>query len=255
MQKEFVYQEYVQRENAFVHAPYEDEFTFYKAVQAGDIAMLKELRAFMPYVEKTGLGTLSKDPLRNVIYHFVITVAMIARFCIEGGMSHEEAYTLSDYYIQRADTCTKLEQINNLHCDMVEDYTRRMHRLCKERIFSKPIARSLDYIYDHLHTRILMEELAEYVGLSASYFSRLFKQETGSSVSEYIQNKKIETAENMLRYSEYSISEIASILAFPTQSYFTEVFRKRLGITPKKYCQQYNRQITIGQTIQQEGKR
>jgi AraC-like DNA-binding protein len=51
----------------------------------------------------------------------------------------------------------------------------------------------------------------------------------------YIQKKKIETAQNMLKYSDYSPAQIASILAFPTQSYFVEVFKKRVGMTPKKY--------------------
>ena len=55
------------------------------------------------------------------------------------------------------------------------------------------------------------------------------------SISDYIQSKKLETSQNMLRYSDYSISEIAAILAYPSHSYFTEVFRKETGLTPSQY--------------------
>ena len=98
-----------------------------------------------------------------------------------------------------------------------------------------PVAKAVDYIYDHLHTRITIEELSSYVNLNSSYLSRVFKKEMGVSVSRYIRMKKIETAKNMLVYSDFTPSEIASILAFPSQSYFSEVFRKEVGTTPLEY--------------------
>ena len=71
--------------------------------------------------------------------------------------------------------------------------------------------------------------------LSAPYFSRLFKKETGYSVSSYILAKKLETAKSMLASSSYSIAEISASLAFPSQSYFTNVLKKDCGLTPKEY--------------------
>ena len=93
----------------------------------------------------------------------------------------------------------------------------------------------IDYIYDHLHTKITLANLSELTGLNSSYLSRLFHKETGMTVSDYIQQTKIETAKNMLLHSSYSAAEIASILAFSDQSYFTEVFKKQTGLTPKRY--------------------
>jgi YesN/AraC family two-component response regulator len=61
----------------------------------------------------------------------------------------------------------------------------------------------------------------------------------------YIQKRKIETAQNMLKYSDYSPTQIASILAFPTKSYFIEVFKKYVGMTPKKYQDHCFREFEI----------
>lgn len=234
MKKEWSHKEFLMRENDTTHAPYGPEFDFYTAVKAGDIEKVMGLSE-NAFKDKIGLGQLSDSPIRNIRYHFIITVAMIARYCIEGGMEHEAAYRLSDFYIQQADLCTEINQISILHNVMTMDYTKRMKALKIDKIFSKPIVQCVEYIYKNLNLRITVAMLAEYIGLHPSYLSKLFKAETGSSISMYIQARKIDTAQNMLKYSAYSPVQVASILAFPTQSYFIEVFKRRVGMTPKKY--------------------
>lgn len=243
--KEWSYKEFAMRENEASHAPYGPEFDFYATVKAGDVDKVKKL-CENTFTDKVGLGHLSDNPLRNIRYHFIITVAMIARYCIEGGMEHEAAYRLSDFYIQQADQCTAIDQIERLHSIMTIDYTKRMKALKRNKIFSKPIVRCIDYIYKNLNTRITIAMLAEYIDLHPSYLSKLFKKETGSSISMYIQKRKIETAQSMLKYSNYSPAQIASVLAFPTQSYFIEVFKKYVGMTPKKYQEFCFRETELG---------
>ena len=183
--KELFYREYVQRENDLLRAPYNPELEFYTAIQSGNIRKVQHLCQEV-LSEKSGLGTLSKNPLQNIKFHFVITSALIARYCIEGGMELSVAYNLSDFYILKADSCNSIEEISALHPSMCLDYTKRMKTLHKQKITSKPIAECIDYIYDHLHTRITINALAEHVNLSNSYLSRLFKKETGLSESKYI---------------------------------------------------------------------
>lgn len=244
-QKELFYQEYVRRENEVLRAPYDPELEFYAVIRSGDIKRTKEL-CKQPLIEKEGLGMLSKNYVQNMKYHFVITTAMVARFCIEGGMELSEAYGISDYYIQKADSMTDAKAVSDLHPVMCLDYAKRMQSLKKEKICSKPIASCIDYIYEHLHTRITIAALAEHVSLSENYLSRLFKKETGSTVSQYIMTQKLKTAQNMLIYSDYTATQIAMTLAFPSQSYFTEQFRKKTGMTPIQYRTQYFRNTEIG---------
>lgn len=242
--RELFYKEFVQRENDILRAPYNPELEFYSAVKSGDMNKLQNLYT-QPLLDKPGLGTLSEDPLQNMKYHFVITAALVARYCIEGGMEMAVAYSLSDFYIQKADRCKMPQDVSALHRIMCFDYAKRMKNLRKEKICSRHVANCIDYIYDHLHTRITAAFLAEYVGLDPSYLSRLFKKETGSTISEYIQFKKIETAKNMLVYSDHSPSRISSILAFPSQSYFTEIFHKHTSMTPLRYRAHYFRKTEI----------
>lgn len=245
IQKEFAYKEYVQRENETMRAPYNPELEFYSAIKSGNLTKVRSL-CEEPLISKEGLGILSNNELQNIKYHFAITTALCARYCIEGGMDFATAYSLSDFYIQKADQCKTTIEVSNLHQVLCEDYTKRMRALRKQTIYSKHVADCIDYIYDHLHTRITIIVLANHVKLNPTYLSRLFKKETGIPIRNYIQAKKIDTAKNMLIYSEHALSEIASILAFPSQSYFTEVFHKTTGLTPTEYRSTHLRSIEIG---------
>lgn len=234
IQKELFYKEFVQRENDFIRAPYDPEIEFYSTIKSGNVENVRKL-CKDAFINKSGLGKLSDNPLQNIKFHFVVTTALVARYCISGGMDHSVAYSLSDFYIQKADHCTKIDEISDLHNIMCVDYAKKMQNLKKKTVYSKQIANCIDYIYDNLHARIKVEELADHAKLNPSYLSRLFKQELGISISEYIRIQKLETAKKMLVYSDYRPAQIASILAFPSQSYFTEIFRKYTGLTPSKY--------------------
>ena len=160
-------------------------------------------------------------------------------------MDLSDAYGLSDYYIQKADKCKKGVDISKLHPEMCIEYAKRMRDLRKNAICSAQIAQCIDYIYDHLHARITVNELAGYIHMNPTYLSKLFKKEVGTSISEYIRRQKLETAKNMLVYSDYRPAEISSLLAFPSQSYFTEIFHKYTGLTPAEYKKQYFQQSLL----------
>ena len=243
---EMAIKEYIMRDEGQFHAPYSHEFRFYILVRNGETEKVKEA-CRKEFSDKSGFGKLCENPLQNIKYHFVVTAALLARYCIDGGMPHETAYNLSDLYIRQADKCTSFEQISKLHSRMSVDYAKRMNALQKSRIFSKPVVVCVDYICENLGRKISLSELSEVTGLNQSYLSRLFKKQTGFTVTDYILRKKIETAENMLKYSEYSPSEIAFMLGFPSQSHFTAVFGKISGTTPKKYRDEHFRKVDIKQ--------
>ena len=177
---------------------------------------------------------LSGDHIYKMDY-----AAMLTRYCIDGGLEPEQAYRLSDFYILKMDTCTTVRQIADLHHEMAKDFTGKMVLQKKSSILSKPVVQCVDYIYSHIKERITVAVLAEYTGLSESYLSRIFKQNLGISISDYIREKKIEKATHLLRYSDKSIIDIANYLSFSSQSHFIQTFENFTGMTPKKYRNKY----------------
>jgi len=221
-----------QRESNISHLPYDHELSFYDAVKMGDTDAVKTL---MLPLTNTGLGHLSDDPLRNLKYHFIITVALLTRFCIEGGLDAEIAYTISDLYIQRVDTCKSCDAVTQLHQEVVFNLTERMHDLQYRNVFPKNIVKCMDYINSHLHTKISSADLAKVANLHPNYLSSYFKRITGMTLTRFILLQRINVAKNMLKYSDYTCLDIGNYLVFSSHSHFIHAFKKEVGQTPQAY--------------------
>ena len=221
------------------HRPPTEEYLFYRAVAEGNVEAVKANCEQGRFIESEGVGILSKNPVTNLKYHFVITTAMITRICQQSGMELEQAFRLSDFYIRKLDGIHTVEGVRHLHDKMVIDYAEKMRKYLRSDTNSRHINICKEYIYAHIKERITIEDLADELGVSASYLSRLFKKETGMVISTYIREQKIEMAKNLLRYSEYSMIDIANRLAFSSQSHFTQQFKEVMGMTPKKYRDTY----------------
>ena len=226
------YLEFLNRENHVRHHYYDEEMKQYELLKIGNPdAVTEGMRLFSSQY----LGHLSDDPLRNIKYMFVASVTLATRFAIEGGMSSETAYDISDLYIRKADKCSNPDDVVSLHTEMLTFFTQKIIRIRKQNIISKNILQCMDYIDYHLHEKITVLALADYVKLNPSYLSVLFHKETGLPISSYIAKRRIETAGNMLKFSDYSYADISSFLAFSSQSHFIKIFRKETGYTPKEY--------------------
>ncbi|HBI85828.1 MAG TPA: AraC family transcriptional regulator [Ruminococcus sp.] len=238
IEKKLTHQAFINRELNISHLSYERENAFFQAIRDGEPETVKQL--YKPF-DGADMGLLSEDPLRNLQYHLIITVALLTRACIEGGMGMEAAYNLSDIYIRSIDKCHSTEEVQMLHRELVSDYAQRMQLLHKTNRYPRAVTVCMDYIYDNLHTRLTLDALSAATGLSPSYLSRLFKREVGMTISEYISKMRIDAAENMLRYSDYSCLAISDYLCFSSESHFIQVFRRRTGLTPRRYREQYFR--------------
>lgn len=231
-EKQLKYMEFIQRETAIGHHTHMQDMYQYDLLRMGDPKAVEEGRRMF---SSDLTGHLSDDPIRNYKYLFVASATLASRTAIQGGMDAERSYNISDLYIQKMDLLQSVEDVKALHNDMFTFYTKEMAALDKVNVYSKSITQCIDYIYYHLHEPIRVPDLAELVKLNESYLSTLFKKETGKSISDYILSKRMEAAENMLKFSDYSYAEISAILAFSSQSHFIRVFKQQTGYTPKVY--------------------
>lgn len=237
-EKKLRYMEYLQRENGVRHHTHTEDMYQYDLLRMGDP---RAVEAGIKMFSSGLTGHISDDPVRNYKYLFVAAVTLASRTAIMGGMDAERAYNISDLYILKMDSLQTVEEIKALHAEMFAFYTKEMAKLDKAEVYSKPVILCMDYIYNHLHETIRVETLSALVGLNRSYLSTLFKKETGISVSEYILSKRMEAAQNMLRFSDYTYAEISAILAFSSQSHFNRVFRAQTGYTPKAFRNRFFR--------------
>lgn len=242
LNKELNHRLLIQSEEQLIHVEYHHEFGFYSNVVAGDIEAVKKVLAD-PDDEQLydggEYGQLSKDKLRNMRYHFVVSVALITRLCVENGLERELAYTLSDLYISKMDLLQTARQILTLSNEMLIDFTQKMASLPKQQIYSMLVVKAIDYINQHRNIRLTVNSMAMILNVNKSYLSTVFKKETGVNLSDYIRKEKMKAASNMLRFSDYSYSDIAAYFGFASQSHFIQCFRTELGITPKEFRKKF----------------
>jgi AraC-type DNA-binding domain-containing proteins len=221
------------RKNTSFHTPYKHERILLECIKAGNLNKLLQL-FYSPISGEA--GTLSKrSPIRNQKNNFIVACTLSTRAAMEGGINHEIAYSLSDEYIQHVEDLKTIEEVSVLLNKMFLDFTNRVNIVKSEQRCSKYITMCKNYIFNHLYEEITLPQLSEIVKLNPSYLSELFTKEVGISMSNYIQRERVNEAKKLLSLSDYSLSEICTLLNFGAQSYFSTVFKKVTGVTPKEY--------------------
>ncbi len=231
-------------ENNIHHNPYDQELREFGSIENGDLVQLEKS---MQEDYDGSLGTLAKDPLRNLKNLGIVLVTLASRAAIRGGLSPEISFSLSDSYIQQIEECRDIAQITPLAHKAEFQYAGMVHEIKEQQkgVSKKQknprINKCKDFIFSHLHDRITLEDLAAEADCNPNYLSQLFKECEGISISGYILQEKINRAKNLLIYSDYSYIEIATYLGFSSQSHLGTHFKKQTGYTLRQYRETYGR--------------
>lgn len=118
---------------------------------------------------------------------------------------------------------------------MLDDYIQRVRSTKESTGISQATLNCCDYISTHLSDNLSIDFLASRAGYTEYYFSRKFKQETGMSIREYINQEKMHKAKILLSSTTMSILEIGTELGFNSRSYFSDTFQKMIGTSPGEY--------------------
>ncbi len=223
------------KEQALLHNTYALEQQIASYVRMGDV---KQLTAMFEQAALVSGGPVAKDTLRQARNIFIITTTIMTRAAIEGGLHIETAFHLSDIYIQKVEHITRLDAITSLQLQMLMELTELVARNRYPEGASPDIIQAMQFIQQNTNRTLSITEIARTVGLSPAYLSSKFKQETGMSMSYYMNVTKIEEAKNLLLYSDKTLSEISHYLSFSSQSYFHNLFKKMVGQTPQHYRKQ-----------------
>ncbi|WP_010283701.1 response regulator transcription factor [Bacillus timonensis] len=138
---------------------------------------------------------------------------------------------ITDHEIQYVETFEHLESVlENIFNQMLEQ-TRTINLTSR----NEDILKAQKYVQIHLGDKISLKEVADHLHLNPSYFSRMYKKETGEGFVEYVTKVKMAKAIELLDHSTKSVEQIAFALGFESKSYFLKTFKKYYGISPKSY--------------------
>lgn len=123
---------------------------------------------------------------------------------------------------------------------------------CKNIKNTPAVRNAVHYIRKHYKT-ISVTDICDKLGMSASYFSRIFKEKTGVNYMDYLKNIRIRHAKELLAEGQYKIYEIAERTGFPNVKYFSSQFREMTGLTPREYMKLSSGRL-VGETEMGHGR-
>ena len=235
IQKSYFENTYGYRMKQFQHPPYALEQEICRLIANGD----KENSAnILAEINAAPRALLAADPVRSLKNSLIASCTFMTRAAISGGVSPDEAFTLSDAFIQRMENCATMEQLLPFEGEMIRIFTARVNQLCNAK-YSQTVRQAMTYIENHLSEPMRLQEIAEHVYVNPHYLCGLFKKETGEPLFSYIQRKRVEESKSFIRYSNSTFAEIAVFYQFCSQSHFGEAFKKYTQMTPGAYRNQF----------------
>lgn len=174
------------------------------------------------------------DPVRNM-KNYVIVANVLLRKAVEQGGVHP-------FYIDgvSSDFAKKVEKIKTVQegVDMMHDMIYKYCALVKNhsmKNYSLLIQKVITIIDSDLTADLSLHRQAEMLNVNASYLSTLFKKETGMTLTEYVSKKRVDHAAFLLASTNMQIQNIAQHCGIFDVNYFTKIFKKNKGKTPKEY--------------------
>lgn len=228
--------------NLKVHARVKDRREIYRlerallnAVREGDI----EAASLMSGAGQVAQVRLYTDSsLRNVQIACTTFATLCTRAAIEGGLSTTMSYCLGDAYIKSIFLAKSEAEVSGIKNQMYRDFITRVHNCRQNPDYSKMVQSCCDYIELHLGEPLNIELLASRLGYAKYYLSARFKKEANVTVGDYIKYARIERAKMLLATTDKSIAEIAETTGFASRSFFSNTFKRCLGVTPAAYRKQ-----------------
>lgn len=217
--------------NFFAHPSYRLEKQLIHAIALGS---WEEAKKTLDEINRMDRAVLAKDPIRSLKNSLIASCTLFTRATIQGGVDPEQAYNLSDVFIRQIEETRERKQLEQLEYDMLAAFINRV-REEKKSTYQWIVNRALEYIHDRILKNLTLKEIAAYLEVHPSYLSKVFHEEVGVPLIEYINRKKIEASQYFLLHSNSSISEISQLFGYCNQSYYTKLFKTYTGLTPKQY--------------------
>lgn len=165
---------------------------------------------------------------------------IMGRAAVTGGADPELIFRISQQHMAEMRTLKTQEAIASYLARSLGRFTDLVFDMVDAK-HSKVMRTAIEYINANFARNISLGDVAQHVGYSPAYFSRIFKEEMDLTFKEHLNNIRIEKSKALLLGSPISVAEICHLVGFNDQSYFCKIFRSITGVSPDKYRKRIHR--------------
>ncbi len=174
------------------------------------------------------------DPIRNLKNYCIIMNTLLRKAAEEGGVHPIYINLVSTDYAIKIEQLSSIAAVQKLMEEMFYGYCRLVKKHTTKN-YSAVVQKTVVYIESDLCGNLSLSNLARINNVSASYLSTQFKKETGSTLTDYVNKKRIKNAMHLLKTTNLQVQTVAQHSGILDMQYFTKLFKKHTGKTPKEY--------------------
>ena len=202
-----------------------------EAVSQGDAAKVElEMRDFAKYQ----IETRSSDQLREAKNSLIILNVLFRKAVEQAGVHPYYIDELSTSFAKRIEKAHNLLEITNINRDFVHKYCLLVKNYALKE-YSDVVADCINYIEFNLTEELTLNTLAEQLNVNASSLSAKFKKETGCTLTDYINQRRVNASLILLVTTKLPVGEVAEKVGYINRNYYSRIFKKIEGMTPKEY--------------------
>lgn len=208
------------------------EYELRAKVRNGDKAAAQQIldNILVDILEKQAEGL---DVIKTRIVELLV---IVSRAAVDGGAELSDILKLNSRYYRELLDQEDAEEICLWIKDMLDTFLDRVDN-CKDQKNHFATQQAAEYIRQHFCGKLTIDTIAQAVYLSPCYLSRIFKQNVGCTLMEYLAQVRVEQAKEMLKDPQFNVMQVAEKSGFEDPGYFTRVFKKVEGITPSRFKQ------------------
>ena len=174
------------------------------------------------------------DALRNLKNYCIIMNTLLRKAAENGGVHPIYLDSISSSFAKKIEQLKSTSAVQGLMAEMFSSYCKLVKKHSMKH-FSPPVQKAIIYIDSDLTANLSLSAIAKAQNVSASYLSWLFKQETGETLTDHVNKKRVKLAKKLLESTNLQIQTIAQYCGILDVQYFSKVFKKYVGKSPKEY--------------------
>lgn len=174
------------------------------------------------------------DPVRNAKNYCIIMNTLLRKAAEQGGVHPIYLDTVSSAHAKQIEQLSSLEDVTSLMTEMFRAYCRLVRKHATQD-YSPPVQQAMIFIESNLSGDLNLRMLAQKLNISSSYLSTIFKKETGQTLTDFIAQRRVDKAMDLLRTTRLQVQTVAQHCGIVDVHYFSKIFKKVTGMTPKAY--------------------
>ena len=183
------------------------------------------------------------DPVRNFKNYGIIMNTLLRKAAEAGGVHPVYLDSVSSSFAAKIEQTTSTTDGNSLMHEMFKSYCRLVRKHSMKE-YSPIVQKSIIFIDSNLSSNLSLSTVAQTQSVSAGYLSTIFKKETGKTITEHIAERRVKHASHLLSTTHLQIQTVALHCGILDVQYFSKIFKKYTGQTPKEYRDTNKKQIT-----------